>query len=123
MYGKIHNFPRPQPWPQISERASKRAFSKSSSQQISKTFKNNTVLRNVNWDVKKGERVGLVGINGAGKTTQLQVWQSVVGLWWHLWGMIAFTLCVRTQTHTCVYPFLSITSAMGLADNHGPGPR
>ena len=29
--------------------------------QISVTFKNQQVLRDVNWDVKKGERVGLVG--------------------------------------------------------------
>ena len=105
MYGKIHNFPRPQPWPQISERASKRAFSKSSSQQISKTFKNNTVLRNVNWDVKKGERVGLVGINGAGKTTQLQVWRSVVGLWRHLWGMIVSTLLFQNTDTRVFIPF------------------
>eukprot|EP00887_Chlorella_sp_A99_P000425 scaffold17.g425.t1 len=37
------------------------------------TFKNQQVLRDVSWEVKKGERVGLVGVNGAGKTTQLQI--------------------------------------------------
>lgn len=31
------------------------------------------MLKDVTWDVKKGEKVGLVGINGAGKTTQLQI--------------------------------------------------
>ena len=41
--------------------------------QIAITFKNQQVLKDVSWDVKKGERVGLVGINGAGKTTQLQI--------------------------------------------------
>ena len=37
------------------------------------TFKNHQVLKDISWEVKKGERVGLVGVNGAGKTTQLQV--------------------------------------------------
>lgn len=41
--------------------------------QVSITFKNQQVLRDISWDVKKGERVGLVGVNGAGKTTQLQI--------------------------------------------------
>lgn len=41
--------------------------------QISVTFKNHQVLKDVSWEVKRGERVGLVGVNGAGKTTQLQV--------------------------------------------------
>eukprot|EP00271_Cylindrocystis_brebissonii_P008105 TRINITY_DN22134_c0_g1_i1.p1 TRINITY_DN22134_c0_g1~~TRINITY_DN22134_c0_g1_i1.p1 ORF type:complete len:766 (+),score=152.08 TRINITY_DN22134_c0_g1_i1:237-2534(+) len=40
---------------------------------IRKTFKNAEVLKDVSWEVKKGERVGLVGINGAGKTTQLKI--------------------------------------------------
>ncbi|KAG2485398.1 hypothetical protein HYH03_015884 [Edaphochlamys debaryana] len=40
---------------------------------IAMTFKNQQVLKNCSWEVKKGERVGLVGINGAGKTTQLQI--------------------------------------------------
>lgn len=31
------------------------------------------MLKDVSWDVKKGEKVGLVGVNGAGKTTQLQI--------------------------------------------------
>lgn len=38
-----------------------------------KTFKNNEVLRGVEWECKKGDRVGLVGFNGAGKTTQLRI--------------------------------------------------
>lgn len=40
---------------------------------ISKTYKNVQVLKDVSWEVKRGERVGLVGINGAGKTTQLNI--------------------------------------------------
>ena len=31
------------------------------------------MLKDCSWEVKKGERVGLVGVNGAGKTTQLQI--------------------------------------------------
>jgi len=40
---------------------------------VSITFKNHQVLKNCTWDAKKGERVGLVGVNGAGKTTQLSI--------------------------------------------------
>lgn len=40
---------------------------------ISKSFKSVTVLKAVSWEVKKGEKVGLVGVNGAGKTTQLRI--------------------------------------------------
>ncbi|KAK9111138.1 hypothetical protein Scep_018657 [Stephania cephalantha] len=40
---------------------------------ISKSYKGATVLKNVSWEVKKGEKVGLVGVNGAGKTTQLRI--------------------------------------------------
>lgn len=31
------------------------------------------MLKNVTWEVKKGEKVGLVGVNGAGKTTQMRI--------------------------------------------------
>ena len=40
---------------------------------ISKTYSTGEVLKDVNWEVKPGERVGLVGVNGAGKTTQLRI--------------------------------------------------
>ncbi|XP_058084366.1 ABC transporter F family member 5 [Magnolia sinica] len=40
---------------------------------ISKSFKGVTVLKDVSWEVKKGEKVGLVGVNGAGKTTQMRI--------------------------------------------------
>ncbi|GFQ06640.1 ABC transporter f family member 5 [Phtheirospermum japonicum] len=40
---------------------------------VSKSYKGATVLKNINWEVKNGEKVGLVGINGAGKTTQLRI--------------------------------------------------
>ena len=36
-------------------------------------FRTQDVLKGVNWDVQTGQRVGLVGNNGAGKTTQLRV--------------------------------------------------
>ncbi|KAJ0266008.1 ABC transporter F family member 5 [Hirschfeldia incana] len=40
---------------------------------VSKSYEGVTVLKNVNWEVKKGEKVGLIGVNGAGKTTQLKI--------------------------------------------------
>ncbi|RDX89504.1 ABC transporter F family member 5, partial [Mucuna pruriens] len=40
---------------------------------VGKTYKGATVLKDVNWEVKKGEKVGLVGVNGAGKTTQMRI--------------------------------------------------
>lgn len=40
---------------------------------VTKSYKGTTVLKNINWEVKKGEKVGLVGVNGAGKTTQLRI--------------------------------------------------
>ena len=45
---------------------------------VSITFKNATLLKDVTWDCKKGDRVGLVGVNGAGKTTQLQLITGVL---------------------------------------------
>jgi ATP-binding cassette subfamily F protein 3 len=40
---------------------------------ISKIFPTGEALREVTWEVKTGERIGLVGANGAGKTTQFKI--------------------------------------------------
>ncbi|MFQ3612103.1 MAG: ABC-F family ATP-binding cassette domain-containing protein [Cyanobacteriota bacterium] len=40
---------------------------------ISKIYPTGEVLKDVNWEVKPGDRIGLVGVNGAGKTTQLKI--------------------------------------------------
>lgn len=40
---------------------------------ISKSYNGVTVLKDVSWEVRRGEKVGLVGVNGAGKTTQLRI--------------------------------------------------
>ncbi len=40
---------------------------------ITKIFSTDLVLKDINWEIKKGEKVGLVGSNGAGKTTQLKI--------------------------------------------------
>jgi len=40
---------------------------------ISKIFPTGEVLKDITWEVKRGERVGLVGINGAGKSTQFKI--------------------------------------------------
>lgn len=40
---------------------------------ISKIYPTGVVLKDVNWEVKPGDRVGLVGVNGCGKSTQLKI--------------------------------------------------
>ncbi len=40
---------------------------------ISKIYDTHVVLKNINWEIKKGERIGLVGSNGAGKSTQFKI--------------------------------------------------
>lgn len=37
------------------------------------TFRNQEVLKDVTWGVQSGDRIGLVGKNGAGKTTQIRI--------------------------------------------------
>ncbi len=40
---------------------------------ISKIYSTDVVLKNINWEIKKGEKIGLVGSNGAGKSTQFKI--------------------------------------------------
>ncbi|MEM9768735.1 MAG: ABC-F family ATP-binding cassette domain-containing protein [Cyanobacteria bacterium P01_D01_bin.71] len=40
---------------------------------IVKIYPTGEVLKDVNWEVKAGDRIGLVGVNGAGKSTQLKI--------------------------------------------------
>ncbi len=42
-------------------------------EKISKTYPTGEVLKDINWEVRPGDRVGLVGVNGAGKSTQLKI--------------------------------------------------
>ena len=40
---------------------------------VSKIYSTDVVLKNISWEIKKGEKVGLVGSNGAGKSTQFKI--------------------------------------------------
>ncbi len=40
---------------------------------ISKIYPNSEVLKDISWEIKQGDRIGLVGVNGAGKSTQLKI--------------------------------------------------
>ena len=40
---------------------------------IYKSFNNNLILNNISFDIKKGEIVGLVGKNGAGKSSLMKI--------------------------------------------------
>ncbi|MEM6836201.1 MAG: ABC-F family ATP-binding cassette domain-containing protein [Cyanobacteria bacterium P01_C01_bin.120] len=40
---------------------------------VAKIYPTGEVLKDVNWEVKVGDRIGLVGVNGAGKSTQLKI--------------------------------------------------
>ncbi len=40
---------------------------------VGKVYPTSEVLRDITWEVKQGDRIGLVGVNGAGKSTQLKI--------------------------------------------------
>lgn len=42
-------------------------------ERIRKIYPTGEVLKDVSWEIKNGERIGLVGVNGAGKSTQLKI--------------------------------------------------
>jgi len=42
-------------------------------ERVSKIYPTGEVLRDVTWEVKVGDRIGLVGVNGAGKSTQMRI--------------------------------------------------
>ena len=45
---------------------------------ISKMYPTGEVLKDVTWEVKVGDRIGLVGVNGAGKSTQLKIIMGLI---------------------------------------------
>jgi ATP-binding cassette subfamily F protein 3 len=42
-------------------------------ERIGKIYPTGEVLRDVSWEIRSGDRIGLVGVNGAGKSTQLRI--------------------------------------------------
>ena len=42
-------------------------------ERIGKIYPTGEVLRDVTWEVRTGDRIGLVGVNGAGKSTQMRI--------------------------------------------------
>ena len=42
-------------------------------EKVSKIYPTAEVLKEVTWEIKTGQRIGLVGVNGAGKSTQLKI--------------------------------------------------
>jgi ATP-binding cassette subfamily F protein 3 len=42
-------------------------------ERIGKLYPTGEVLRDVTWEVRTGDRIGLVGVNGAGKSTQMRI--------------------------------------------------
>lgn len=52
---------------------------------VGKRYDKHWVLRNLNWTLKSGESVSVIGLNGAGKTTLLYI---LAGLFAHLSGFM-----------------------------------
>ncbi|ABX08031.1 ATP-binding cassette domain-containing protein [Prochlorococcus marinus] len=42
-------------------------------ERVTKIYPTGEVLKDITWEIKAGQRVGLVGVNGAGKSTQLKI--------------------------------------------------
>ena len=49
-----------------------------SAQNIAKAFGVNTVLRDVSLTVQQGDRIGLVGVNGCGKSTLMRILEMCI---------------------------------------------
>jgi len=63
---------RPPPRVRVMESAQPN-FSSLRLENVGITFRDQQVLKDVTWGVQTGDRIGLVGANGAGKTTQLRI--------------------------------------------------
>jgi ATP-binding cassette subfamily F protein 3 len=63
---------RPPPRIRVMESAQP-GFSNLRLEGVGITFRDQEVLKDVTWGVQTGDRIGLVGANGAGKTTQLRI--------------------------------------------------
>jgi ATP-binding cassette subfamily F protein 3 len=63
---------RPPPRVRVME-SSQPDFSSLRLENVGIIFRDQEVLKDVTWGVKTGDRIGLVGANGAGKTTQLKI--------------------------------------------------
>lgn len=63
---------RPPPRIRVME-SSQPNFSALRLENVGITFRDQEVLKDVTWGVQTGDRIGLVGHNGAGKTTQLRI--------------------------------------------------
>jgi len=63
---------RPPPRVRVME-SSQPNFSSLRLENVGITFRDQEVLKDVTWGVSTGDRIGLVGHNGAGKTTQLRI--------------------------------------------------
>uniref|UniRef100_A0A7S2XN49 ABC transporter domain-containing protein n=1 Tax=Attheya septentrionalis TaxID=420275 RepID=A0A7S2XN49_9STRA len=63
---------RPPPRIRVMESAQPN-FSSLRLENVGITFRDQEVLKDVTWGVQTGDRIGLVGANGAGKTTQLRI--------------------------------------------------
>ncbi len=42
-------------------------------ERVTKIYPTGEVLKDATWEVKSGDRIGLVGVNGAGKSTQIKI--------------------------------------------------
>ncbi len=42
-------------------------------ERVSKTYPTAEVLKEITWEIRAGQRIGLVGVNGAGKSTQMRI--------------------------------------------------
>jgi len=63
---------RPPPRVRISE-STQPGYVSMRMEGVGVTFRNQEVLSDATWEVKTGDRIGLVGPNGGGKTTQLKI--------------------------------------------------
>ena len=89
---------RPPPRIRVMEQTNQPGYTSLRLENVGITFRNQQVLRDVTWGVQTGDRIGLVGANGAGEC----VCVCAMCVWCSVWTIFCDDCCCMGVSSVCV---------------------